>query len=368
MSNSPEKKLNNEDKPFWKKPEWYLEKFSPAIIVTIAAVISTASTGKLNWIWPVAIGLYFFAIGLTIVITICITNHYNKHHRIPDGCETAIATHRSEFEEVISTHCSKIDELQCKYSTKCEEAIASMVENIKLQKTNLTGVGNLVKEAERLEKMFIAAVGKRLRTNEQVAKLESEAATNSEIYIITSHFFIERYNKNMRETIVKNINKRVRYRYIIPIGTEDSFKQMVCAILAEKELDNRFKETTSNDFLTATQMPAMFFMLTIAYYELETDQLSAVVVKLPAESADEANEDDALAYLVPEGKLKGNGRNAPKYNDEHKIFLDNLREIYREGKEHHGGEIAPTKTELDDKYPKGVEISKKPKLMSEPPS
>lgn len=178
---------------------------------------------------------------------------------------------------------------------------------------------------------------------------------------MTSRFLFERYNADMRSAIVSNINKGVKYRYIIPIGSENEFKQMVYAILADSGLDPAFKEMDHNDFLTATQLRKEYFMLTIAYYELSSESISEVLVKLPADTLDEVHQDKPLTYLVPKGTVKGNGSH--KFNSEHKIFLENLQALYKIGERENGGVLSFTSNELKKAFPKGVEISEKPSKM-----
>jgi hypothetical protein len=339
------------DKPFYKKPEWYLEKCTPAAIVTIAAVLTTFVNGIFNWAWLVAIGLYIVAVAAAIITSVLVTQHYNRKHGNPMGCQ-----------EAINAQCIKIDELQGKYSQRCEATIASMNTRIQEQQQHFIGVDKLVENAKRLERMFVESVAKRLRTNKQISEIEAAATPGSEIYIMTSSFLFERYDPDLRNAIVSNINRGVKYRYIIPVEKESEFKQMVAAILADKELHQHFR-TEANDFLTAAKIDNEFFMLTIAYYTLPDDRCSAVIVKLPADTLAEVAEKEALAYLVPEGQKKSRGK-APSYNEEHVIFIENLTAIYLKGARDNGGLLTFTGAQLHMDYPSGVEICSNPKTYA----
>ena len=327
----------------YKKVEWYLEKFSPAVVVIIAAFI-TMMLDKDNML--TAIGVYVSFLFATIITTALITGHFNKKHSNPIGCQTAI-----------DLHCTKIDELHCKYSQRCEAAIETMNSKVSEQNCHFTNVDRLVANAKLLERMYVNAVAKRLRTNKQVAEIEASAKSGTEIYIMTSGFLIERYEPDMRKAIVTNINRGVKYRYIIPAGKETEFEQMVVAIYAHEDLGDSYKKK-KNDFLTAAIVKSETFMLTIAYYELPDERCSAVIVKLPADTLEEVAESEALSYLVPEGKKESHGKHAPKTNCEHEIFKSSLIRMYRSGKKN--GELAFLATELQTKYKEGVEICSKP--------
>ena len=172
---------------------------------------------------------------------------------------------------------------------------------------------------------------------------------------MTSHFLFERFDSDMRNSIVKNINKGVKYRYIIPEGTDNDFAQMVYAILADKSLKQNYRSMNTNDFFTATRLKKDYFMLTIAYYEINSESLSEVIVKLPADTLDEVAQEKPLTYLVPKGSLTTQGKK--RYNSEHKLFLDNLCSLYNIGKRENGGVIKLTAKQLKQTFPDGVEIA-----------
>jgi len=335
------------NKPNFKKFDWYLEKFSPAFVVIIAAVITTL-LNKNNY--HIAIVAYVVLLAVTIITTAIITNHFNKKHGNPAGCQS-----------VIDAQCAKFDEMHCKYSQRCDAAIAQMNTRIAEQQQHFVNVDKLVENAKQLERMFIESVAKRLKTNKQISEIESMAATGSEIYIMTSSFLFERYDPDLRNAIVSNINRGVKYRYIIPLKRESEFKQMVAAILADKKLQPHFR-TEANDFLTAAKIDDEFFMLTIAYYTLPDNRCSAVIVKLPADTLAEVEKKEALAYLVPEGQKKSRGK-APSYNEEHKIFIDNLTEIYLKGARDNGS-LTFTGVQLQVDFPEGVEICSDPQTYA----
>lgn len=338
-------------KPFYKQPEWYLEKFAPAIIVVIVAAITSFIQNKFQWIWVYAIISYVIILIVVAVVTFFANKHFNDKHSNPECCTKAI-----------EKTCTNIDQLHCKYSERCEKSIKLMNKKILEQDTYVQEINTFVSNAQQLGKMFTAAVGQRLRTNKQVAEIEAHATVGSEILIMTAYFFLEICNEDMQKSMVDNINRGVKYRYIIPYEKKEDFKRMAYSIFAHSELKSEFKNANKNDFLTASFARKEFFMLTIAYYDIEDTPLanapSAVVVKLPAEDKDEAVDEKAMIYLVPEGDVKNNNstvskNNEKKVNQEHVKFKDNLRTIYRTGIDHDNPELAFTAKQLDEELPRG---------------
>lgn len=340
-------------KPFYKQPDWYLEKFSPALIVVIAATISTYASGEFDKAWVYAIIGYFVAVAAIIVTTVIVNNHFNNKHAKPECCTKAI-----------NETCSNIDNLHCKYSQRCEEAIKQMNEKLKEQSSYADEFNTFVTNAQQLGKMFTAAVGQRLRTNKQVAEIEANAIVGSEILIMTAYFNLEIFNEDMKSSIVKNINRGVKYRYIIPYEKKKDFKKMVHTIFAHPDLNPNFKKSNENNFLTASCAKKEFFMLTIAYYEIKDTPLanapSAVIVKLPAENKSEAIDEDAMIYLVPEGQnntgdtANKNGQ-TQKINPEHTIFKESLNAIYQMGIDKNNPELAYTANDLLREFPYGID-------------
>lgn len=333
---------NKNEKPFYKKPEWYLEKCTPTILAIVFLIVNYAINKKSIITLIVSIIIYVSLVLVFLIISSSITRHYNKKHGNPEACQKAI-----------DENCKKVESL---YSD-CESVIEKINSKLLEQEKHVSEVNKLIGNAEKLEDMYANAVAKHLRTNEQVIALENKVKKNSEIYIMTSGFLLERYNDTMRKSIADNIVKGIKYKYIIPEKSDNDFKQMVYAIMAE--VQNSFPsidETTLEDycgFIRAVQIPEEFCMLTVAYYELgNSKDLSAVIVKLPADNINDVNETEALTYMVPSGQRINNRNKA--YFIEHKRFLDCMSEIYKNEKSQ---EIVFKKSDLSNAYPKGVEIS-----------
>ena len=299
------------------------------------------------WVW-VIVALAFVLLGVVVIIVIRAGfQHHYLHHNNGTICNNRI----NEF-------CKGCEKIQLDRTNDCRDVIEKMNLKIEQQRAHLLSVDNLVVNAQKLEKLYADAVSERLRTNKQVAAIEAEVKPNTEIYIMTSSFLFERFDPDMRSSMVNNINKGVKYRYIIPDGSENEFSQMVYAILADESLYDIYKNTTNNNFLTAAKLGKEYFMLTIAYYELDSDSFSEVIVKLPADTLDEVAQEKPLTYLVPKGTTEQHGRQ--KYNSEHKIVLDNLRALYKIGKKENDGELKLTAGELKQSFPNGVEIATSP--------
>lgn len=346
-----EKNTQNKERPFYLKLEWYLEKFSPAVIVIIVAVITTITEKKFNWMWVVALCVYFLVVIAAVITSACVTAHYNKMHGNPKECQSAL-----------DAHCKKIDDMHCKYSKECKDTIGKMNGKVEEQKEYFKKVDRLVDNAKQLEKMYAEAVTKRLRTNKQIADIEARVKSDSIIYIMTTSFLFERFDEDLRKSIASNLMRNIRYCYIIPINKEREFEKMVYAVMAEMQRSNEFQDESildnSNEILKAVQIPQEYCMLTIAYYELDEPDLSSVIVKLPADTLDEVNEQEALTYLVPSGEPRG--RNGNRYNSDHKIFLESMSAIYRNNKTNANGEdleLAFTLEKLKNDFKNGVEIS-----------
>ena len=225
----------------------------------------------------------------------------------------------------------------------------------------LSQVDHLVEDAKKLQDMYGEAVSNRLRTNEQVAKLESEVLAGKKVYIMTSSFMLERYNSDFRESIIKNIIRGVKYRYIIPSDKEEEYIEMVYAVMYEiQELYKRENKPFSVDELadriSAVMIPKEYVMLTVAYYELSDPKYSEVIVKLPADTMKEVNQSEALIYLVPEGTKVRN--NKERYNSEHKVFKEYMAEIYRKERQNNN-ELRSVKRELVGRLPSGIKLSEK---------
>ena len=296
------------------------------------------------WVW-IIVALAFVLLGVVIIIVI---NASFKHHFFCHNSST-------QCDSRITSICDRCESIQSTRENECKGCVEKMNSKIEQQQDYLLKVDSLVANAQKLEKLYAEAVAERLRTNKQVADIESKVKSNTEIYIMTSHFLLERYDSDMRNSIVKNINKGVKYRYIIPEGTDNDFAQMVYAILADKSLKQSYRNMKTNDFFTATRLKKEYFMLTIAYYEINSESLSEVIVKLPADTLDEVTQDKALTYLVPKGLLTTYGNK--KYNSEHKLFLDNLSALYNIGRKENGGEIKLTAKRLKQNFPDGVDIA-----------
>lgn len=255
------------------------------------------------WVW-IIVALAFVLLGVVVIIVI---NASFQHHYFCHNSGT-------QCDSRITDICNRCESIQTKRENDCKDCVEKMNLKIDQQKDYLVSVNSLVANAQKLEKLYADAVSERLRTNKQIASIESNAKSNTEIYIMTSHFLFERFDSDMRNSIVKNINKGVKYRYIIPEGTDNDFAQMVYAILADKSLKQNYRSMNTNDFFTATRLKKDYFMLTIAYYEINSESLSEVIVKLPADTLDEVAQEKPLTYLVPKGSLTTQGKK--RYNSE----------------------------------------------------
>lgn len=327
--------------PYYKNFYWYLKEFTSIIVIVITTAITMFVTKQANLKWiAIACGAYLLALLVCVITVICVDSHYNNKHGSPVKCQKAI-----------SENCKKIE----KCSFQCAEIANNLNAKVLEQEVHFKEVEDFVANAKKLEKLYLDAVGKLLRTNKDVAKIEASAKADSVIYIMTTSFLFEKYDEDMRRSIASNIMRGVKYRYIIPSAEKEEFKEMVYVIMAEIQQD--FKEASktmlegANDFLKAVQIPREYCMLTIAYYELD-EELSSVIVKLPADDIAEVNEQEALTYLVPVGNVVKKGRQ--KYNSEHKVFLDNMAEIFQNGK---NNELVFCKSELVNAFHNGVIIS-----------
>jgi len=344
----------DEEQTILKKLKLMVEYLTPGILVVISTVISMLLSEQTGWKWIViSIIAYVLAIIAVIITTMCVTSHYNNRHGNPEKCQ-----------EAMDKQCLEIEQLHCRYFGECQEAISKMNSKVIEQQEYFQKVDQLVDNAKQFEKMYLDAVAERLRNNKQIAGIESRAKRNSEIFIMTSSFLLERYNSDMRKSIANNIIRGVKYRYIIPYNKENEYRQMVYAVMKEiqdicKKQNKVFNIDGENDFLKAVQIPEEYCMLTVAYYELNDPEWSNVIVKLPADTMDEVNEQEALTYLVPTGSISGS--NNQKYYSEHKIFLDKMTKIYQNGKEN-SKTLIFSKSDLTTYYPDGVEISQDPPL------
>jgi hypothetical protein len=369
---------NNEDKfslknAFNKVKNWIA--FALLLFVAIVGIVLTQVNNSLSkannpaivvipwWIW-IIVGGFFIILGIsiTLIVKISYEHHCIRHNKGGD-CDTRIETLCTAcdsipegIKEKFETVCNQCAEMREKQSAACKDAIECMNQKIKEQESYLSTVDNLVSNAKDLERLYSVAVAERLRTNKQVIEIESGAKTNTEIYMMTSSFLFERYDTDMRNTIVSNINKGVKYRYIIPNGSENEFNMMVYAIFADDKLKPKYKNCEKNNFLTATKLIKEYFMLTIGYYDLQSKELSEVIVKLPADNLDELSQEKPLTYLVPKGNE--NGKNY-KQHPEHNTFLDNLKKLYNIGERENGGVIAHTKSNLKEMFSE-VEICNNP--------
>lgn len=332
---------DKENKPNFRKPEWWLEKFTPSIVGIIVLVINNMVSKSDSTTLYVSIAIYSIAVFAAMVTSYCVTNHYNKKHNNPKVCQAAI-----------SENCRRVANLCEKY----DHSIEIINSKVSEQEKHISDVNELIKNAKDLEKLYAAAVAKRLRTNKQVTEIESKAKANSEIFIMTSSFLFERFDDDMRLSIAKNIAKGVKYRYIIPQQKENEFKQMVYAVMAEIQDNAAFPDKSilngSFDCIKAVQIPRQNIMLTIAYYELNSSEISSVIVKLPADTLEEINEQEALAYLVPTGTVIGKGNS--KYYSEHRTFYDCMSGIYQSEK---ANVMVFNKSKLIEDFPNGVEIA-----------
>lgn len=343
-----------QEKPYYKRLEWYFEKFAPVVIGVMVVVVSNIIIPERNVvIWIISGVSYILMVVVFAAVCGFVTRHYNEKHGAPAACKLAM-----------DENCEKMNELHNQYCEECQNAIAQMNSKVSEQQEYFQKVDRLVNNAKKLEQMYLDAVEKRLRTNKQVAEIEANAKRNSEIFIMTSSCLLERYNSDMRESIANNIIRGVKYRYIIPDSKENEYKQMVYAVMAEIqhicEVQNKsFDLDGGNDFIKAVRLKDEYCLLTIAYYELEDPELSTVIVKLPADTMAEVYEEEALTYLVPKGELMKNG--TKKYYHEHSVFLQNMTRIYQSQKEEEKTWVL-TKSELMKCYPNGVEISENPKV------
>lgn len=348
--------MPNEEKnnTIFKDLKSILEYLTPGILVIISTVASMLLSGQTGWKWIIVSSIaYVVTVCAAIITAICVTNHYNKKHGNPAGCQ-----------EAMDNKCKEIDQLHCKYFADCQETTNKMNSKIQELQEYFERTDEIVANVMKFEKMYLDAVAKRLRNNKQVAEIESKTKKNSEIYIITSSFLLERYNSDMRKSIANNILRGVKYRYLIPFNKENEYKQMVYAVMKEiqiisKSTGKSFGYDKFNEFIKAVQVPEEYCLLTIAYYELDNPEWSNVIVKLPADTMDEVHEQEAFTYLVPTGRLSGSGKE--KYYSEHKSFLDKMAKIYQNGKKE--GTLCFTISDLKDYYPDGVEISQDPLVI-----
>ena len=376
----PEEQQSEEESPVAKSAGSTVARWITFTLALLAAVVTTV-INQINislaaatkptiaipwWIWLI-VGAFFVLLGAiaTLVIRVSYDHHHTKHNK-SSVCDESIEKLCSAcgnvpegIQEKFEAVCSECSAMRKKSSEDCQRAIACMSEKITEQEEHLANVNRLVENAKNLERLYATAVSERLRTNKQVVGIESSTKPNSEIFMMTSSFLLERYDVDMRNSIVSNINKNVKYRYIIPIGSENDFKQMVYAIFADKALKPKYKNCMDNDFLTATTLRREYFMLTIGYYDVQGKELSEVVVKLPADTLDEVALEKPLTYLVQKGVA--NGTRIQKHNSEHKPFLDNLKLLYDNGKKNvkfkDGNEIKYIKSDLTAAFPEGVDIS-----------
>lgn len=340
-------------KPDYKKPVWWFKEVAPLGISVIVLVVSNIIISGGNVvIWCISGVSYILTVFVFAVVYGFIMRHYNEKHGAPAACKSAM-----------DENCRKMNELRNKYCEECQNAIAQMNSKVLEQQEYFQKVEQLVDNAKRLKKMYSDAVAKRLRTNKEVAEIEANAKRNSEIFIMTSSCLLERYNNDMRKSIANNIIRGVKYRYIIPDGKENEYQQMVYAIMIEiqkicADQGKSFDLNRVNDFIKAARVKEEYCLLTIAYYELEGEDISTVIVKLPADTMAEVYEEEALTYLVPKGKLMNDG--AKKYYHEHSVFLQNMTRIYQNQKDQ-GRILIFTKAELKECFPNGVEMSENSK-------
>lgn len=359
---------DNKEQSILKKISRAVKSWVAFIFILFSGIVSTILTLVNNalkndgkpiveipwWIWLV-VAVFFVLIGVCIIFVVrsCFEHHLN-HHNAGTKCD-----------ERLDETCQKCKNIQEKYVEDCNNTIEKINTKISEQDKYVSDVRDLMSNVQQLGKMFTAAVGQRLRTNKQVAEIEANAVVGSQIFIMTAYFFLEMYNDDMRESMVNNINRGVKYRYIIPYEKKDDFKRMVHFIFAHPKLKSEYRESNENTFLTASFAKKEFFMLTVAYYEINDTPLanspSAVIVKLPAEDISEATDENATIYLVPEGQKRdaGNqgkkGRQTKKENSEHTKFKDSLSSIYNMGIDSNNPELAFTASKLISEFPEGID-------------
>lgn len=334
---------SHEGKDAYAKWDILVKVFIPNLFIMLSTFVSIFLSNHVGWQFVfVALIAYAVAVIISFITTACMIGHYNNKHGNPTACR-----------EAITDNCSKLETCSGKYEEIADRLNTKVLE----QEKSFEEIEKFIKNAKKLKTLYTEAVGKMLRTNADLIEIERRVKDDSTIYIMTAKFVFEIYDKEMRKTIAENILRGVKYRYIIPDDeAEEEFKKMVYVIMAEMQEQNKnqadVKFGKENDYITAVKIPEMYCMLTIVYYELEDDEVSSVIVKLPASNMDEKNEQEAFAYKIPGGQVLTD-KNRKKYYPEHKEFLDNMNKICRDINK----KVILSKTELAGIYSNGVKVS-----------
>lgn len=334
---------SHEEKDAYAKWNILVKVFIPNLFIMLSTFASIFLSNNVGWRFVfVALIAYAVAVIISFITTACMVGHYNNKHGNPTACR-----------EAITDNCSKLETCSGKY----EEIADRLNTKISEQEKSFEEIERFIKNAKKLEALYTEAVGKMLRTNADLIEIERRVKNDSIIYIMTAKFVFEMYEKEMRKTIAENILRGVKYRYIIPDDeAEDEFKKMVYVIMTEMQAQNKSQADAKlgkeNDYITAVKIPEMYCTLTVVYYELEDDEVSSVIVKLPASNMDEKSEQEAFAYKVPGGQVLTD-KNRKKYYSEHKDFLDNMNKIYRDINK----KVILSTTELAERYSNGVRVS-----------
>ena len=245
----------------------------------------------------------------------------------------------------------------------------------------IDSINTLASNTLLLEWGYATRKRNKMMSPEEVSRIEKSVASNSTIYLMTSSFLLERMNSDFRNAMAKNINRGVKYRYIIPenrgSSDGDSFAQAVYAVFAEKEngkfIIDESKRRRAKEIIKANQVANNYFFLTIAYYVLKkgegnqynNPEDTAVIVKLTADSEDEANdkgirEDTTqMSYAIPQGKYDKQDDNLYHF-EEHYRFYKGLKSLYAERES--ANKLSYSIEELKTMYPDGVVIDENREL------